>query len=171
MQCDLADSVHQLIGEVNVTVSLQQFPALAAGSVLYLSSPNLVCDAVKEGRWLEEVQHFLHTITHGDEAHQHLHEADKVDHDHEHEHHHREHDEHLDEGDHGHDHEHIDVHGLKVLLEMLHDHYEPTKNEVSKRLTLSLSAGLQNWLVLLVKVCTQNKIPPTGSYGIKYVYI
>lgn len=178
-QCDLAGSVHQLIGEVNVTVSLSQFPALAAGSVLYLTSPGLVCDAVNKGSWFEETQHLLHTITHGEEAHPHQHEADEgdqehgdgrihevdrhhdhehggeVDHDHGHDHHRSEHDEH---GDHGHNHDHIDLYGLKVLLEMFHDHYDPMNNEVSKRLSLSQSVGLQSWFVLLVKVCTQNKI-------------
>ncbi|MED6260887.1 hypothetical protein ATANTOWER_030796 [Ataeniobius toweri] len=55
-KCDLAGAVHQLIGnlsiygkeenrkvEGNVTVSVSQFPPLAAGSVLYLSSPGLSC--------------------------------------------------------------------------------------------------------------------------------
>lgn len=176
-QCDLTASVHQLIGEVNVTVSLSQFSTLVAGSALYLTSPSLVCEAVKEGKWFEETQHLLHDITHGEEAHPHQHEADEagrnhghvhihevdhhhdhehggeVDHDHDHDHGHEQH-----QREHGHNHDHIDLYGLKVLLEMFHDHYDPTNNEVSKRLKLSQSAGLQSRFVLLVKVCTRNKI-------------
>lgn len=139
-KCNLTGSVSQLIGEVNATVSLAQFPALAAGSVLYLSSPGLACDAAKERRWMAETQSFLHKITHGEGGHHHhRHEADEVGHGHDHsergehggegEHGHERHDEHRDKGDHGHEHEHIDVDGLDVLLEMLHVHYEPVRNE------------------------------------------
>lgn len=85
-----------------MTISVSQFPALAAGCVLYLSSPSLVCNAAKQGRWGEETEHFLHKITH-DELHR------------------------------AHAHEHVDVHGLKVLLQGLHDHYEPLNSEVSTR--------------------------------------
>lgn len=137
-----------------MSVSLSQFPALAAGSVLYLSSPGAVCDAVKEGRWLEETQHFLHKVTHGEEEHQHRREADGAGHDHDHDlghtheadhHHDHEHGAEDDghhrhqheEADGSHNHEHIDTHGLKVLLDMLHDHYDPINNEVSGRLLLS----------------------------------
>ncbi|TDH04036.1 hypothetical protein EPR50_G00148090 [Perca flavescens] len=108
-KCDLADVVNQLIrnhsthgedetgkGRKHVTISGSQFTALAAGCVLYLSTPGLVCTAVRQGRWGEEVERFLHEITH-QEQHQ--------------------------------DHEHIHVHGLKVLLKKLHDHYKPSESE------------------------------------------
>lgn len=125
-QCDLTGAVHQLIADhpvngkeesansdKNMTISVSQFPALAAGCVLYLSSPGLVCSAVKQGRWGEETQRFLHEITHEEEPHQHQHQARELLHDHEH--------------------EHVDIRGLKVLLEMLRDHYEPVDSEVSTR--------------------------------------
>ncbi|XP_044028664.1 zinc transporter ZIP4-like [Siniperca chuatsi] len=104
-KCDLTDAVHQLISNhsihlKNVTISVSQFTALAAGCVLYLSSPGLVCTATSQGRWGEEAEHFLHKITH-EESEQHQ----------------------------DHEHEHIDVHGLKVLLQELHDHYEPADSE------------------------------------------
>ncbi|XP_041811951.1 zinc transporter ZIP4 [Chelmon rostratus] len=115
-KCDLTGAVHQLIGnhsedetgkaEQNLTVSVSQFPALAAGCVLYLSSPGLVCNATRQGRWREETEHFLHTVTHG------------------------EHHEHEESRSHqSHDHEHIDVHGLKVVFHELHHHYEPLNSE------------------------------------------
>lgn len=126
-QCDLTGAVHQLItgdhpvnrkeesanSDKNTTISVSQFPALAAGCVLYLSSPGLVCSAVKQGRWGEETRRFLHEITHEEEPHRHQHQARELLHDHEH--------------------EHIDIRGLKVLLEMLRDHYEPMDSEVSTR--------------------------------------
>ncbi|XP_059206379.1 zinc transporter ZIP4 [Centropristis striata] len=112
-KCILSDAVHQLISNPsthaedetgksrkNVTVSVSQFTALAAGCVLYLSSPGLVCTAVREGRWGEEAQHFLHEITHQEPHH-----------------------------DHKHEHEHIDIHALEELLQKLHDHYEPSHRE------------------------------------------
>ncbi|XP_073340039.1 zinc transporter ZIP4 [Pagrus major] len=120
-KCDLTHAVHQLFshhsihgedetgrGEINVTISVSQFPALAAGSVLYLTSPELVCNASKHGRWGEETEHFLHDITHG-EHHEHRREKSEPHQDH--------------------SHEHIDVHGLKVVLQELHDHYEPLNSE------------------------------------------
>ncbi|XP_028255748.1 zinc transporter ZIP4-like [Parambassis ranga] len=75
-KCDLADAVHQLInhhsvhedeatgkaGE-NVTIRAPQFTALAAGSVLYLSSPGLVCTAIRQGRWGEEAERFIQEIS------------------------------------------------------------------------------------------------------------
>lgn len=115
-QCDLTGAVHQLIpdlpnGDNNTTISVSQFPDLAAGCVLYLSSPGLACSAVKQGRWGEETQRFLHEITHEEEPHQHQHQArERL-----------------------HDHDHVNIHGLKVLFEMLGDHYEPVDNEVSTR--------------------------------------
>ncbi|XP_029299362.1 zinc transporter ZIP4 [Cottoperca gobio] len=112
-KCNLTDAVHQLIsnhslhgeddtgkGRTYVTISVSQFTDLAAGCVLYLSSPDLVCTAVREGRWGQEAEHFLHELTHQDQQpHQH------------------------------HEHEHIDVHALKVLLQELHHHYEPSDKE------------------------------------------
>lgn len=128
-QCDLTGAVHQLITDYPVNgeeesdknISVSQFSTLAAGCVLYLSSPDLVCSAVKQGRWGEETQHFLHEITHGEEPHQH--QARELLHDH--------------------DHEHIDIHGLKMVIEMLRDHYEPTDSEVSTRPRSAESVGLQ----------------------------
>ncbi|XP_056255658.1 zinc transporter ZIP4-like [Seriola aureovittata] len=118
-KCDLTDAVHQLIsnhsihgegdtGEArgNVTITVSQFPDFAAGCVLYLASPGLVCAAVRQGRWGEETEHFLHKITHQDH-HQHRHEKSGA----------------------RHDHEHIDLHGLEALLQELHDHYEPSHSE------------------------------------------
>ncbi|XP_070702853.1 zinc transporter ZIP4 [Pempheris klunzingeri] len=122
-KCDLTDAVHQLIskhtshkedepgqGGKNVTISVSQFTSLAAGCVLYLSSPGLVCTAVRQGRWGEEAGHLLHKITH--DHHQHLHEETET-HEHEHEH----------------EHELMDTHGVKVLLQELQDHYEPSHSE------------------------------------------
>lgn len=130
LQCDLANAVHQLLSnhsiheedeaesdEHNVTISVSDFPSLAAGSILYLSSPSLACAAVKQGRWAEETEHFLHQITHGDH-HEHGHEEGETHHKHE--------DEHEDE----HEHEHIDSHGLQQLFHELHEHYEPSPSEV-----------------------------------------
>lgn len=128
MQCNLTDAVHQLISNhsvhaedestksgLNYTVSVSEFPAVAAGSVLYLSSPGLVCAAVGKGRWGEETDHFLHEVTHGDC--------------HDHHHHHHGKSEHCD--DHGH--ENMDVHGLETLLHELNHHYEPSENEVAMK--------------------------------------
>uniref|UniRef100_UPI0037E83D9E zinc transporter ZIP4 n=1 Tax=Semicossyphus pulcher TaxID=241346 RepID=UPI0037E83D9E len=127
-KCDLADAVHQLLsnhsihtedetgsGGYNGTVSVSEFPAVAAGSILYLASPGPVCAAVKQGRWAEETERFLHKITHADE-HEHEHEETEPDH------------EHKDNETH-HEHEHIGIHGLQLLFEELHDHYEPSESE------------------------------------------
>ncbi|XP_043993575.1 zinc transporter ZIP4 isoform X1 [Gambusia affinis] len=107
-KCDLAGSVHQLIGnhsvhgreengnvEENVTVSVSQFPALAAGSVLYLSSPGSVCTAVGQGKWAEETDRFLHKHTHSDYR----------------------------------SHTHIGVVGLEGVIQDLQNHYEPSNNK------------------------------------------
>ncbi|XP_037331030.2 zinc transporter ZIP4 [Pungitius pungitius] len=105
-KCDLSEAFHQLIsedqtGSKSVNISESQFTALAAGCVLYLSSPGLVCTAVRQGTWGQEVQHFLR-----EKAHQDHHEPL-----------------------HAHNHVHIDVHGLNVLLQELQDHYEPSHRE------------------------------------------
>ncbi|XP_060915114.1 zinc transporter ZIP4 [Labrus mixtus] len=113
-KCDLADAVHQLLSNhsgLNVTVGVSEFPAVAAGSLLYLSSPSQVCAAANQGTWGEETQHFLHKITHDDPHHGQEHEEDETHHE--------------DENKH----EHIDTHGLKLLIEELHDHYEPSDSE------------------------------------------
>ncbi|XP_034748779.1 zinc transporter ZIP4 [Etheostoma cragini] len=111
-KCDLTDGVNQLIrnhsthgedengkGRKHATISVSQFTALAAGCVLYLSTPGLVCTAVRQGRWGEEAEHFLHKITQEQQQ------------------------------NHDHDHEHIHIDGLKVLLKRLHDHYKPSEIE------------------------------------------
>lgn len=124
-KCDLADAVHQLLTNhsihqedeaenagLNVTISVSDFPALAAGSILYLSSPSLACTAVNQGKWAEETERFLHKITHEDH-HEHGHGEGETHHKQEHEH----------------EHEHIDTHGLQMLFHELHEHYEPSPTE------------------------------------------
>ncbi|XP_060948894.1 zinc transporter ZIP4 [Limanda limanda] len=119
-KCDLTGGVHQLFGNHSIhgeeeagrvghneTISVSQFSDLAAGSVLYLTSPGPVCHAIIEGRWGEETEHFLHRVTHHEE-HEHL----------EHE-----------EGRTQHDHEHIDVHQLETVFVELRRHYEPSPSE------------------------------------------
>ncbi|KAK5855000.1 hypothetical protein PBY51_005141 [Eleginops maclovinus] len=105
-KCDLTDAVHQLISNVTGNaISVSQFTDLAAGCALYLSSPCLVCTAVRQGRWGEEAEHFLHELTH--QEHQHG-----------------------DGGPHQeHNHKHIDVHALNVLLQKLHNQYVPIESE------------------------------------------
>ncbi|XP_034401427.1 zinc transporter ZIP4 [Cyclopterus lumpus] len=116
-KCDLLDAFHQLIsnhsthgedktenGRKSETISVSQFPALAAGCVLYLSSPGLVCTAVRQGTWGQEAQHFLRKQTHQG--------------------HHEESERHQDR-----EHVHIDVHELKVLLQELHNHDDPSDRE------------------------------------------
>ncbi|TNN47386.1 Zinc transporter ZIP4 [Liparis tanakae] len=100
-KCDLLDAFQQLIsdhsshgedetqtGGTSEALSVSQFPALAAGCVLYLSSPGRVCSAVRQGTWGQEARRFLRRHTHQD--------------------HHEE---------------------LKVLLQELHAHYEPSDRE------------------------------------------
>ncbi len=94
-----------------MTVSVSQFPSLAAGCVLYLSSPSLVCTAASQGTWGEETESFLHSVTHLDD-HEHQHEESELSH--------------------GHD--HIGINGLMVVLQDLQYHYEPSGSEVSTRL-------------------------------------
>ncbi|CAG5885588.1 unnamed protein product [Menidia menidia] len=90
-------------GGENATISVTQFPALAAGSLLFLAGPGRVCAAIRRGQWAQETQQFLHKFTHHDHA----------------EHQREEH----------HDHSHIDVHGTEALLQELHNHYEPSHTE------------------------------------------
>ncbi|XP_054462620.1 zinc transporter ZIP4 isoform X2 [Anoplopoma fimbria] len=120
-KCDLTDAFHQLIsdhsthgedktvkGRTSVSISVSQFTSLAAGCVLYLSSPGLVCSAVRQGTWGQEAQHFLRKITHQD-------------------HHERRYEESEQQQDR--EHVHIDVHELQMLLQELHEHYEPSDRE------------------------------------------
>ncbi|XP_034017386.1 zinc transporter ZIP4 [Thalassophryne amazonica] len=115
-KCNLTEGIHQLIsqpsilevhksgttrnGSGDVAVSVSEFSAFAAGCVLFLTSPSLVCHAVRDGKWREETEHFLHKITH-------------------HDHHHEDH-----RSQQEHEHKHIDVHGLKIVFGDLSDHYE-----------------------------------------------
>lgn len=132
-KCDLADAVHQLLGNHsvhredetghNVTVGVSEFPAVAAGSILYLASPSRTCAAVIQGRWAEETEHFLHEITHGDH-HEHEHEENETHHEEEHRHEGKENGTHPE-----HEHEHIDTHGLQLLFQELQEHYEPSDSE------------------------------------------
>ncbi|KAM9838216.1 zinc transporter ZIP4 [Aulostomus maculatus] len=121
-KCDLTGAAHQFIsnhssllhheireGEGNDTVSIADFTNLAAGCILYLSSPGLVCAAVRQGRWREETEHFLSKITH-DGSHQQHHEDSEPHWDHQH--------------------EYMGIHGLEGVLQELHNHYEPADNEV-----------------------------------------
>eukprot|EP00066_Takifugu_rubripes_P005393 XP_003969404.2 PREDICTED: zinc transporter ZIP4 [Takifugu rubripes] len=83
-KCDLLEAVDQLIsaitdarsknGATNVTVGVAQFPVFAAGCLLYLSAPNLVCTAAKQGQWGDRTNAFIHKLTHTEEqpGHQHM---------------------------------------------------------------------------------------------------
>lgn len=87
-----------------VVVGVSQFPALAAGSVLFLSSPSLVCTAIQHGTWAEETEHFLHKFAHHDDGIEPL----------------------------QHMHDYMDGHGLEGVLQELRSHYEPSDNKVHK---------------------------------------
>lgn len=131
LQCDLTEGLHQLISNhsshqgaeeeedeagrslENVTISVSQFTQLAAGCVLHLTSPGTVCTAIRQGRWAEETEHFLHEITHG-EHHEHQHEKSRTEH----------------------AHDHMDVRGLETVLQELQHHYEPEHSEVGSGMTL-----------------------------------
>ncbi|CAG10811.1 unnamed protein product [Tetraodon nigroviridis] len=78
-QCDLFGALDQLLGNQTVlrvsgsstgegttAVGLSQFPVFAAGCLLYLSSPILVCAAVKQGLWGERTSAFIHKLAHTD---------------------------------------------------------------------------------------------------------
>ncbi|XP_061670119.1 zinc transporter ZIP4-like isoform X2 [Syngnathoides biaculeatus] len=122
-KCNLTDSVHQLINnhsdhrrgsdEEQHGVDVSGFTTLAAGCVLYLSSPDTMCTAAAQGRWGQEVEHFLDGIASGNS----------------HEHHHEE--EEAEEGDpcHGREHRHVGLHGLESALSELLKHYESSGNE------------------------------------------
>lgn len=53
---------------------MSHFPVFAAGCLLYLSSPNLICAATKEGQWGAETNAFIHKLTHTEEhdGHDHM---------------------------------------------------------------------------------------------------
>lgn len=53
---------------------MSQFPVFAAGCLLYLSSPNLVCAATAEGQWGDRTNAFIHTLTHTEEHDGHDHD-------------------------------------------------------------------------------------------------
>lgn len=61
-------------GEKNITVGVSQFPVFAAGCLLYVSSPNLVCRAANQGEWGVETNAFIHKLTHteGQDGHTHV---------------------------------------------------------------------------------------------------
>uniref|UniRef100_A0A672IZG6 Zinc transporter ZIP4 n=1 Tax=Salarias fasciatus TaxID=181472 RepID=A0A672IZG6_SALFA len=91
---------------VSISVSVSQFPAFAAGSVLYLSSPSVVCAAIAEEKWGDKTEEFLHNVTHHD------------------------HSGHTNREDAGHSHNDMDIHGLEAVFEELKHHYEPSPNEI-----------------------------------------
>ncbi|KAM9824511.1 zinc transporter ZIP4 [Neosynchiropus ocellatus] len=66
VKCDLADAVQQLTPSIAAgSVSTSEFPALAAGSIFYLTAPGPVCAAAGQGKWAEETERFLHRTAHG----------------------------------------------------------------------------------------------------------
>ncbi|XP_051926307.1 zinc transporter ZIP4 [Hippocampus zosterae] len=126
-KCNLSEAVHQLIhnhsdhrqaGEEYHAVDVMEFSALAAGCVLYLASPDMVCAAASQGRWGQEVEHFLDEIASG-----HSHE-------HHHEHHHEEEEEaEVGQSCHGHEHRQVGLPGLEKVLRELLKHYESSDIE------------------------------------------
>uniref|UniRef100_A0A672Z9C8 Zinc transporter ZIP4 n=1 Tax=Sphaeramia orbicularis TaxID=375764 RepID=A0A672Z9C8_9TELE len=86
------------------TISASQFSVIAGGGVLFLTSPALVCSMIRQGRWGEETELFLHKLT----RHEHQEENQQS---------------------HGHEHENIDIHGLEMLLHDLEEHYHPLDTE------------------------------------------
>ncbi|XP_061520889.1 zinc transporter ZIP4 isoform X1 [Phycodurus eques] len=123
-KCNLTDAVHQLIhnhsdhrqggGEEDHAFDGSGFTALAAGCILYLSSPDTVCTVAGQGRWGQEVEHFLDGIASGNS----------------HEHHHEE-DEEGEEGApcHGREYQHMGLRGLEGVLGQLLKHYESSDIE------------------------------------------
>ncbi|XP_068603544.1 zinc transporter ZIP4 [Brachionichthys hirsutus] len=114
-KCNLTGAVDQLIGPrvdgngtggEHVAVGVSQFSDFASGSVLYLTNPNLVCNATRHERWGVETERLLHEITHG------------------------EHEAHTGSGsDREHTHSRIDLYGVRLLVDRLRHHYEPLDNE------------------------------------------
>ncbi|KAK2830463.1 hypothetical protein Q5P01_018394 [Channa striata] len=81
-KCNLTGGIYQLINnqsihgedqaganQENVIISVSQFTDFAAGCILFLLSPELVCTAIGQGTWGEEAEHLLHKITHQDHEH------------------------------------------------------------------------------------------------------
>ncbi|XP_029023786.1 zinc transporter ZIP4-like isoform X2 [Betta splendens] len=73
-KCNLTGAVHQLIDVQdqdggNISISAPTFPSFAAGCLLYLSSPELVCSAIGRGRWGAEARQLLDSITRQDHRH------------------------------------------------------------------------------------------------------
>ncbi|XP_049606538.1 zinc transporter ZIP4 [Syngnathus scovelli] len=127
-KCNLLDAVHQLVHnhsdhrqagvEEVLSVDVSEFTALAAGCVLYLSSPDTVCAAADQGRWGQEVEHFLHGITSGN-SHEHHHEEEEEE------------DHYAGEGEScdGHEHPHVGLRGLESVLSAFLKHYESSDIE------------------------------------------
>nr|XP_061808454.1 zinc transporter ZIP4-like [Nerophis lumbriciformis] len=115
-KCNLSDAVHQLTHNHSSHqhkdvkdehgIDASGFSALAAGCVLYLSSPNAVCAAADQGMWGEEVEHFLDQLESGNP----------------HEHHHQDQEE--DKLCHGHEHRHVGLDRLDAVLGGILQHYE-----------------------------------------------
>uniref|UniRef100_A0A3Q1IB32 Zinc transporter ZIP4 n=1 Tax=Anabas testudineus TaxID=64144 RepID=A0A3Q1IB32_ANATE len=64
VSCEEVSAVHQLINN-----HVSQFTDFAAGCILFLSTPDLVCTAVGQGRWGDETEQFLQRLTHQDHEH------------------------------------------------------------------------------------------------------
>ncbi|XP_077405653.1 zinc transporter ZIP4 [Vanacampus margaritifer] len=121
-KCKLSNAVHQLLhnhsdhrqaGAVkNHAIDAAGFTALAAGCVLYLTSPDTVCAAAGQGRWGEEVEHFLHGIASGN-SYEHHHEGEEVE----------------GESCHGREHQHVGLGGLESVFRELLKHYESSDFE------------------------------------------
>ncbi|XP_017276546.1 zinc transporter ZIP4 [Kryptolebias marmoratus] len=121
-KCDLAGAVPQITGRPsvygkdadeklrgNLTVSVSQLPALAAASLLFLSSPLLACVAIQNEMWAEESEHLLQKFTSYE--------------------HHEHHEDHEIEPHHEHSHDYMDSHGLEGVLQELQHHYEPSDHK------------------------------------------
>ncbi|XP_054620172.1 zinc transporter ZIP4 isoform X2 [Dunckerocampus dactyliophorus] len=109
-KCNLSNAVRQIIhesqeGRKNNTVDASQFATLAAGCVLYLSSPSSACIAARRGSWALEIERFLHEIS--SKEHQNV-EKELCT---------------------GPGHQHMDLHGLESVLGGFLRHYEPSDNE------------------------------------------
>ncbi|XP_037548800.1 zinc transporter ZIP4-like [Nematolebias whitei] len=168
-KCDLAGAVHQLIGSPTkdedarvggtVVVSVSRFPALAAGSVLFLSSPSLVCTAIQHSKWAEETEHFLHKFAH----HDHLeHRIEPLQH----------------------THDYMDGHGLEGVLQELRSHYEPSDNkscETASSIMMKISSSsadqsqevgaVLGWVLYhaLLGHCFSDQFLPEESFFLDYI--
>lgn len=112
-KCNPTEAIHQLITNHSVQqqddsghsghITVSEFSVVVSGGILYLTSPVLVCTAIKRGTWREQTEHFLHMITHSEH--------------------------HLDDTQHHQQNESIDIHGLELLLQSLSGHYRPLESE------------------------------------------